>query len=80
MTPNGAKKGSGVAMFKVWDVDRGKMLDNEYLVYNNGDFYEDYRDFEDGIKLDNIIVMKEHPKKTDLKIFYADDWQEESGQ
>ena len=34
------------------------MLDREYIVLNDGDYYEDYRDFEDGIALNNIAVMQ----------------------
>ncbi len=43
---------------RVWDVDRKRMLDSENIVFNNGEFYEDYRDFEDGIALKNIVVMQ----------------------
>ena len=44
--------------FKVWDVKRKRMLDRECIVLNDGDYYEDYRDFEDGTALNNIVVMQ----------------------
>lgn len=44
--------------FKVWDIKRKRMLDSQDIVFNNGVFYEDYRDFEDGIVLVNIVVMQ----------------------
>lgn len=44
--------------FKVWDIKRKRMLDSEYIVFNDGNYYEDYRDFEDGIVLNNIVVMQ----------------------
>lgn len=44
--------------FKVWDTKRKRMLDRECIVLNDGDYYEDYRDFEDGTALDNIEVMQ----------------------
>ena len=34
------------------------MLDREYIVLNDGDYYEDYRDFEEGRPLKNIVVMQ----------------------
>ena len=44
--------------FKVWDIKRKRMLDRECIVLNDGDYYEDYRDFEDGTALNNIVVMQ----------------------
>lgn len=44
--------------FRVLDIDRQKMLNIENIVFNNGKYYEDYRDFEDGITLGNIVVMQ----------------------
>ena len=44
--------------FRVWDVKRKRMLDRECIVLNDGDYYKDYRDFEDGTALNNIVVMQ----------------------
>ena len=44
--------------FRVWDIKRKRMLDRECIVLNDGDYYEDYRDFEDGTALNNIVVMQ----------------------
>ena len=44
--------------FRIWDMDRKVMLDSQGVIFYYGDFYENYRDFEDGIVLDNIEVMQ----------------------
>ena len=45
-------------MFRIWDIDRHKMLDDKDIVFNDGKFYFDYRDFEDGTALYYIEVMQ----------------------
>lgn len=44
--------------FRIWDMDRKVMLDSQGIIFYYGDFYESYRDLEDGIALDNIEVMQ----------------------
>lgn len=44
--------------FRVWDNKRNLMLDSKKIVYSDGRYYEDYRDFEDGVFLENITVMQ----------------------
>ena len=51
-------KMEGRIMFRIWDIDRHEMLDDKYVVFNDGKFYFDYRDFENGIALLNIVVMQ----------------------
>ena len=60
--------------FKVWDIKRKRMLDRECIVLNDGDYYEDYRDFEDGTALNNIVVMQYTglDDKNGLEIFEKD--------
>lgn len=44
--------------FRIWDTDRKVMLDSQGVIFYYGDFYENYRDLEDGIVLYNIEVMQ----------------------
>lgn len=44
--------------FKIWDMDRKVMLSSQYVIFYDGDFYENFRDFEDGILIENIAVMQ----------------------
>ena len=61
-------------MFRIWDIDRHKMLDDKHIVFNDGKFYFDYRDFENGIALLNIVVMQRTglKDKNDVFIFEGD--------
>ena len=43
---------------RIWDMDRKVMLGIQYVIFYNGDFYENYRDLEDGIPIENIVVMQ----------------------
>ena len=43
--------------FRIWDIDRKVMLSRRYVIFHEY-FYENYRDFEDGITLNNIAVMQ----------------------
>ena len=43
---------------RVWDMDRKAMLSGQWGIFYCGDYYEDCRDFEDGIALNNIAVMQ----------------------
>ena len=45
-------------MFRIWDMDRKVMLGSQYVIFYDGDFYENYRDLEDGILIENIAVMQ----------------------
>ena len=45
-------------MFRIWDIDRKVMLGSQYVIFYDGDFYENFRDFEDGILIENIAVMQ----------------------
>ena len=44
--------------FRAWDMDRKVMLGIQYVIFYDGDFYENYRDLEDGILIENIAVMQ----------------------
>ena len=44
--------------FRIWDMDRKVMLGSRYVIFYDGDFYENYRDLEDGILIENIAVMQ----------------------
>ena len=44
--------------FRIWDMDRKVMLGSQYVIFYDGDFYENYRDLEDGILIENIAVMQ----------------------
>ena len=44
--------------FRIWDMDRKVMLGSQYVIFYDGDFYENYRDLEDGIAINNIAVMQ----------------------
>ena len=44
--------------FRIWDMDRKVMLGSQYVIFYDGDFYENFRDFEDGILIENIVVMQ----------------------
>lgn len=43
---------------RIWDMDREAMLGSQHVIFYDGDFYENYRDFEDGILIENIAVMQ----------------------
>ena len=60
--------------FRVWYIKRKRMLDRECIVLNDGDYYEDYRDFEDGTALNNIVVMQYTglEDKNDVEIYEGD--------
>lgn len=44
--------------FRIWDMDRKVMLGSRYVIFYDGGFYENYRDLEDGILIENIAVMQ----------------------
>lgn len=44
--------------FRIWDMDRKVMMGSQYVIFYDGDFYENFRDFEDGILIENIAVMQ----------------------
>lgn len=44
--------------FRIWDMDRKLMLGSRYVIFYDGDFYENYRDLEDGMLIENIAVMQ----------------------
>ena len=45
------------------------MLGSQYVIFYNGDFYENYRDLEDGIAINNIAVMQ-YPGPKDKNCVY----------
>ena len=44
--------------FRIWDMDRKVMLGSQRVIFYDEDFYENFRDFEDGILIENIVVMQ----------------------
>ena len=60
--------------FRIWDMDRKVMLGSRYVIFYDGDFYENYRDLEDGILIENIAVMQytEKKKKNGVEICEGD--------
>ena len=44
--------------FRIWDMDRKVMLGSQRVIFYDEDFYENFRDFEDGILIENIAVMQ----------------------
>ena len=44
--------------FRVWAIKRKRMIDRESVFLNDGNYYEEYRDFEEGRPLKNIVVMQ----------------------
>ena len=44
--------------FRVWGMNGKRMIDRESIFLNDGNYYEEYRDFEDGRPLKNIVVMQ----------------------